>query len=246
MKGPIRWARLLFAAICAFGLLNAPTLVDAHPHISWGESDKHADGDTERTMKPVRFRSVGLGASPHPRIEADIYVHPGWAAGVGVGRSGGDGDDDCFLERCWVFRGGDAYVEHLFFVGDRWAHFGLRAGAFGGKFYSHTFAFGRDGHEISRDGALFGLSLGATLNVTAFRWGAATLTLTGLPGVFTGVEKDGWPNRSWPDQPPLQTSSATNFVFSGAVSFGFRFGNLDARGVGSGSSNDGHTHLEAH
>ncbi|MGM0554850.1 MAG: hypothetical protein ACQEVA_00540 [Myxococcota bacterium] len=187
-----------------------------------------AEPDEESTASaPVGFRSIGLAFTPHQVLEADIYLHENWAVGAGFTRGGGDRDYDCSFSRCWWLAGGKAYAERFFFLGDRWAHFGLRAGAFAGRFYSQTFAYGREGQEITREGAIIGPSLGATLNVTALRWGALTLTLTGVPGVFAGTEELGWPNRSLDDQPPLPPRSDTSFVFTGTAAFGVRFGNLD-------------------
>jgi hypothetical protein len=78
---------------------------------------------------------------------------------------------------------------------------------------------------------MFGPSVGASLNVTAFRWGAITLNVTGMPGVFHGTERFGWPNRSTPDEPQLPPRTVTRSAITATVSLGLRFGNLDGRGL---------------
>jgi hypothetical protein len=226
---------LLCATAIAVGLSLSPSASHAHPHDDVESEDAEEEPST-RVFPSVRFRSVGLAVAPHQTLEADIYIGPNWAVGAGMTRGEGGREFDCSgFSRCWWLTGGTAYAERLFFLGDRWAHFGLRAGMLAARFYSQTFAYARQGQEITRDGAVFGPSVGATLNVTAFRWGAFTMTLTGMPGIFTGTEESGWLNRSLGEE-QLPSRSDTSFVFTGTASFGVRFGNLDGKNVQSPST----------
>jgi hypothetical protein len=221
--------RLTCTALVALGLTATAPSADAKP--SAGQEASASGKETDSSPSPIfRFRSVGMGYTPHQNLEVDVYILPKWAAGVGV--TGGGGDRyDCNSGRCWRVTGGTLYAERLFFLGDRWAHFGLRGGLFGTEFYSKTFAYARDGERIVLDGVIVGPSVGASLNVTAFRWGAVTLNMTGMPGLFFGEEAFGWPNRSTPDEPMLAPRTVTRPAFTATVSLGLRFGNLDGRGL---------------
>lgn len=249
-----RTACVILCAFAIIGICMSSEPVLAQPSVATAERHGPEDLDGQEPDSSgsalIRFRSVGLGFAPHQTVEADMYVHPKWAIGVGVTRGGGDRDNDCIQERCWWVAGASSYAERLFFLGDRWAHFGLRAGIFAGRFYAQTYAYARRGEEILREGAIIGPSLGASLNVTAFRWGAFTLGLTGTPGIFHGEERLGWPDRFSSERPPLLSSSATQLVFTGTVSVGVRFGNLDGKNLdvlsSSNSSNTDHRYRETH
>jgi hypothetical protein len=124
--------RLTCTALVALGLTATAPLADVNPPAGQEASASGTENDSSPSPN-IRFRSVGLGYTPHQNLEVDVYILPKWAAGVGVTGAGAD-RYDCNSQRCWRVTGGTAYVERLFFLGDRWAHFGLRGGVFGAGF----------------------------------------------------------------------------------------------------------------
>lgn len=187
-----------------------------------GDREKASFDAIPASKSPIlQFRSLSVGIYPAHSLELDFYLASKW----GVGASLYGESQYCYDTpgTCRQTTGLSAYAERYF--GGRWAHIGLRVGAFATGYSTRQRSI-FDGSLVSRNGGLFGAQLGLTATFTPTRWTGMFVTLLGMPGFFEGFKTPGHVN-SIINLEEDQGEPTRELLFTGMLTVGVRFGILD-------------------
>jgi hypothetical protein len=186
------------------------------------EKDKASFDAVPDSDSPIlQFRSLSVGIYPDHSLELDFYLSSRW----GVGASLYGESDYCYDNpgTCRQTTGLGAHAERFF--GGRWAHIGLRVGAFATAYSTRQRSI-LDGSLVSRNGGHVGAQFGLTATFTPTRWTGLSVTLLGMPGFFEGFKSSGRVN-SIINLDEDDGRPTRELLFTGLLTVGVRFGVLD-------------------